>query len=68
MKSETAWQAAGLPQFPAVTADGQFDVVVIGGGITGLTAAYLLKKAGKTVCVLERDRSATATRAVRRPT
>ena len=27
-----------------------------GGGLTGLTAAYLLKKSGKKVCLLERDR------------
>jgi glycine/D-amino acid oxidase-like deaminating enzyme/nitrite reductase/ring-hydroxylating ferredoxin subunit len=30
------------------------DVVVIGAGITGLTAAYLLKQAGKTVALIER--------------
>jgi glycine/D-amino acid oxidase-like deaminating enzyme/nitrite reductase/ring-hydroxylating ferredoxin subunit len=36
------------------------DVVVIGGGITGITAAYLLKKAGKTVALIERDRFAKA--------
>jgi glycine/D-amino acid oxidase-like deaminating enzyme len=29
---------------------------VVGGEITGLTAGYLLKKAGKPICVLERDR------------
>jgi glycine/D-amino acid oxidase-like deaminating enzyme/nitrite reductase/ring-hydroxylating ferredoxin subunit len=34
----------------------QVDVVVVGGGITGLTAAYLLKRAGLKVAVLERDR------------
>ncbi|HEX8334357.1 MAG TPA: FAD-dependent oxidoreductase [Segetibacter sp.] len=29
------------------------DVAIVGGGITGLTAAYLLSKAGKKVAVLE---------------
>ena len=32
------------------------NVVVIGGGITGVTAAYLLKKSGATVVLIERDR------------
>jgi glycine/D-amino acid oxidase-like deaminating enzyme/nitrite reductase/ring-hydroxylating ferredoxin subunit len=34
------------------------DVVIVGGGIAGLTAAYLLSRAGKTVALLERDRIA----------
>jgi len=55
-QSKSAWDDAKLPQFPKLSKDGDFDVVVIGGGITGLTAAYLLKKAGKQVCLLERDR------------
>src|SRR5919202_1821050 len=29
------------------------DVAIVGGGITGITAATLLKQAGKTVAVLE---------------
>lgn len=32
-----------------------FDVVVVGAGLTGLTAAYYLKKRGLSVCVLEKD-------------
>jgi glycine/D-amino acid oxidase-like deaminating enzyme len=44
-----------FPQF-ANFADG--DVVVGGGGITGLSAAYLLAKAGKRVILLERGRCA----------
>ena len=33
---------------------------VVGGGITGLTAAYLLAAAGKSVALLERGRCAQA--------
>ncbi len=29
------------------------DVIIIGAGVAGLTAAYTLKKAGRSVCVLE---------------
>lgn len=32
----------------------QYDVVVVGGGITGLSVAYFLKEAGLKVCVLEK--------------
>jgi protoporphyrinogen oxidase len=33
----------------------KYDVVIVGGGFTGLTAAYALSKQGKRVCVLEAD-------------
>lgn len=36
--------------------DKEFDVVIIGAGVSGLTAAALLSKAGLKVCVLERHR------------
>jgi len=42
--------------FPALNRDLTVDVVIVGGGIAGLTAAVLLKKAGKTVAVLERSK------------
>jgi glycine/D-amino acid oxidase-like deaminating enzyme/nitrite reductase/ring-hydroxylating ferredoxin subunit len=45
-----------VPRFPALERDLHVDVAIIGGGITGLTAAYLLKRAGKRVAVIERDR------------
>jgi glycine/D-amino acid oxidase-like deaminating enzyme/nitrite reductase/ring-hydroxylating ferredoxin subunit len=38
--------------FPALDGDRRFDVAVVGGGITGLTTALLLKRAGKKVAVL----------------
>jgi glycine/D-amino acid oxidase-like deaminating enzyme/nitrite reductase/ring-hydroxylating ferredoxin subunit len=36
-----------------LTGDRSFDVAVVGGGITGLTTALLLARAGLSVCVLE---------------
>ena len=39
--------------FPRLDADVSVDVAVVGAGITGLTAATLLKRAGKTVAMLE---------------
>jgi glycine/D-amino acid oxidase-like deaminating enzyme/nitrite reductase/ring-hydroxylating ferredoxin subunit len=49
-------ETAEIPPFPAITADLRVDVLIIGGGITGITAAYLLKKAGRTVALIERGR------------
>ena len=46
--------------YPRLERDERVDVVVVGGGITGLTAAYLLLLAGKSVTVIERERCATA--------
>jgi glycine/D-amino acid oxidase-like deaminating enzyme/nitrite reductase/ring-hydroxylating ferredoxin subunit len=51
------WQkTVDLPKFPSVTHDHEVDVVVVGAGLTGLTAAYLFKKAGHRVAVLDRGR------------
>jgi len=53
------WTSTGqLPPFAKLNADERCDVVVVGGGITGLTAAYLLASAGKSVVLLERGRCA----------
>src|SRR5438477_9431972 len=50
--------SATLPRFSKLSQDIDVDVAVIGGGITGVTAAYLLKKAGRRVALIERDRCA----------
>ncbi|MDQ4145262.1 MAG: FAD-dependent oxidoreductase [Actinomycetota bacterium] len=46
------------PEYPAAAGVVSVDVAVIGGGITGLTAALLLKRAGKSVAVIEANRIA----------
>lgn len=48
-----------MPKFARARKDLQVDVIVIGGGITGITAAYLLQRAGATVALLERGRCNT---------
>src|SRR6476659_5186415 len=40
--------------YPSLNQTLKVDVAIIGGGITGLTTALLLKKAGKKVAVLEK--------------
>lgn len=40
--------------YPALKGDLEVDVVIVGAGITGLTSAYLLKKQGFKVAVLEK--------------
>jgi glycine/D-amino acid oxidase-like deaminating enzyme/nitrite reductase/ring-hydroxylating ferredoxin subunit len=52
----TPYWAAGLssPVFEPLDHDTHADAVIVGGGITGLTAAYLLATAGKRVVLLER--------------
>ena len=42
-----------LPTFPALDADAQADVCVVGAGIAGLSVAYLLARAGKSVVVID---------------
>jgi glycine/D-amino acid oxidase-like deaminating enzyme len=46
----------GQPNFPKLSADAEADVVVVGGGIAGVTTAYELAKAGKRVVLLEEAR------------
>ncbi len=49
----SAWMTTDLPSFPRIDSDITADVAIIGAGIAGLSAAYLLGKAGKTVVVVD---------------
>jgi glycine/D-amino acid oxidase-like deaminating enzyme/nitrite reductase/ring-hydroxylating ferredoxin subunit len=51
--------SAPLPSFRALERDLEVDVVIVGAGITGITAAFLLKRAGKRVALVERARCAS---------
>ncbi len=59
----SCWYAgAGTPPaFAQLEKDLRTDVAIIGGGITGLTAALLLKRAGRRVAVLEAHRVGAGT-------
>lgn len=48
------WTETGMPSFGRLDRDLDVDAIVVGAGITGLTTAYLLKRAGRRVAVLER--------------
>jgi len=47
--------------FPPLDGDLTCDVAVVGGGITGLTAALLLAREGRSVCLLDQGRVGTGT-------
>lgn len=44
--------------FSALEKNISVDVCIIGGGITGVSTAYMLSKAGLKVCILEKDKIA----------
>lgn len=51
--TESFWQTPAQADFAPLARDLTVDVAIIGGGIAGLTSAYLLTKQGKSVAVLE---------------
>jgi glycerol-3-phosphate dehydrogenase len=42
--------------YPQLNEDLKVDIAIVGGGIVGITTAYLLKQAGVSVAVLDADR------------
>jgi glycine/D-amino acid oxidase-like deaminating enzyme/nitrite reductase/ring-hydroxylating ferredoxin subunit len=54
--TESLWRATHQPgRFTPLTRSLDADVAIVGGGVTGLTAAVLLAREGRRVVLLERD-------------
>jgi glycine/D-amino acid oxidase-like deaminating enzyme/nitrite reductase/ring-hydroxylating ferredoxin subunit len=51
--SRSVWMTTLLPKFPILQEKLETDVCVIGGGIAGLTTAYLLSREGKSVVLID---------------
>ena len=49
------WRTAPMPEFPPLEGDAKTDVLVIGGGMTGILCARLLTDAGVDCMVVERN-------------
>ncbi|HZJ76406.1 MAG TPA: FAD-dependent oxidoreductase [Oscillospiraceae bacterium] len=54
---ESYWIAStDTANYPALKEDISVDIAIVGGGITGITTGYLLKKKGLKVAIMEADR------------
>lgn len=59
---QSYWMAStSQTNYPSLKEDINVDVAVIGGGITGISCAYLLKKEGLKIAVIEADHIAQGT-------
>jgi glycine/D-amino acid oxidase-like deaminating enzyme/nitrite reductase/ring-hydroxylating ferredoxin subunit len=56
MPRESLWRATSQLAARRSPLPREVDVLVVGGGITGITAAYLLARSGRRVAVVERER------------
>ncbi len=56
LNPDSVWEEVSLPRFPALRGDLRTDVLVVGGGITGLLTAYELRKHGVDCVLVEKNR------------
>lgn len=55
MTTKTLWQEFIISKLAPLATDVTTDTVIIGGGLTGITTAYLLAKAGEKVVVIDKN-------------
>ncbi|RPJ53398.1 MAG: FAD-binding oxidoreductase, partial [Methanobacteriota archaeon] len=57
-KAESYWLATAkdVARYPPLSGDITCDIAIIGSGIVGLTAAYLLRDTGRSVVLIEAGR------------
>ena len=57
LTNQAVWSSTDFsPTYPSLSGDVRADVAIVGAGITGLSTAYHLAKAGKKVVILEQSR------------
>src|SRR5699024_10737575 len=55
-ESRSYWREdIDFPTFPPLNENTEVDIAIIGAGLTGVTAAYLLAKEGKKIALVEAD-------------
>lgn len=52
-QNQSPWMSVALPELPPLEKDVRAMVCVIGAGISGMTTAYMLARAGKAVVVID---------------
>lgn len=56
MNNKSYWQQSiKLPNYPTLTNDDTYDIVIVGGGLSGISLAYRLNNCNKKVALLESD-------------
>ncbi|WP_245602265.1 FAD-dependent oxidoreductase [Peribacillus kribbensis] len=56
VKPEPYWRVSSqIQSFPPLNENIETDIAIVGGGITGITAAYLLLKEGRRVTLIDAD-------------
>ncbi len=56
MKNTSIWNEYELPKYDSLKNNNECDVLIIGGGLSGVSLLYHLKNSGLKVILVERNR------------